>query len=108
MNIGKLNKRISYLTSGTFIDDGFGGLTQSVAGTTTETWCSARQLNAKELLSYGLPLNIKTYEFGFHYQRGTNIIYGMKLTYESKEFKVISVIEQNEEQQHIKVIAANQ
>ena len=37
MNTGKLNRRISYTSTGTFVDDGFGGKTQSVAGTSNVT-----------------------------------------------------------------------
>jgi len=67
MNTGKLNRRISYTPSGTFIDDGIGGKTQTVAGVAVETWCSARQLSMRELISYGLPVDNRTFEFGFIY-----------------------------------------
>ena len=108
MNTGKLNRRISYTTAGTFIDDGMGGKTQSVAGTSTETWCSAYQLSMRELISYGLPVDYRAFEFGFIYERGANITRGMKLTYESKVFRVISITELDEAKRMIKVIANTQ
>ena len=108
MNTGKLNRRITYTTAGTFIDDGIGGKTQSVAGTDTETWCSARQLSMRELISYGLPIDFRTFEFGFIYESGANITRGMKLTYESKDFRVVSITEVNEAKREIKVIANTQ
>ena len=108
MNTGKLNRRISYLGAGTYIDDGFGGKTLSVAGTSTETWCSAKQISMRENLLYGLPAEFKTYEFSFIYERGTNIGIGTLLTYESKQFRVISVTETDEAKREIKVLAVNQ
>lgn len=108
MNTGKLNRRISYTPTGTYIDDGFGGKTLSAAGTPVETWCSARQMSARELISYGLPIDVKTFEFGFIYERGANIRNGMKLTYESKDFRVVTVTEKDEMKREIKVIATNQ
>ena len=107
-NTGKYNRRISYTTTATYIDDGFGGKTVSVAGSSVETWCSARQLSMSELISYGLPVDIKTYEFGFIYERGANITNGMNLTYESKSFRAVSITEINEAKREIKVIATNQ
>ena len=108
MNTGKLNRRLSYMAAGTFVDDGFGGKTQTVAGATTETWAGARQLSARELLSYGLPVTHRTFEFMFLYERGVNILEGTLITYESKQFRVISVIEQDEAKRVIKVLAVNQ
>lgn len=108
MNTGALNRRISYQATGTYADDGFGGKTLSAAGTLVETWCSARQMSARELISYGLPIDIKTFEFGFIYERGANISNGMKLTYESKDFRVVQVTERDEMKREIKVIATNQ
>lgn len=108
MNTGKLNRRISYTTSGTFIDDGFGGKTQSVAGTSITTWCSVRQMSMRELISYGLPVDFRTFEFGFIYERGANLTRGMKLTYESKEFRIVQILEVNEVKREIKVIANTQ
>lgn len=108
MNTGKLNRRISYTTAATYIDDGFGGKTQSVAGATTETWCSARQLSMNESISYGLPIDVKSYEFGFIYERGAYITNGTQLTYESKTFRTVQVTERDEMKREIKVIATNQ
>ena len=108
MNTGKLNRRISYTTTATYIDDGFGGKTVSVAGSTVETWCSARQLSMSELISYGLPVDVKSYEFGFIYERGANIGNGTNLTYESKTFRAVSITEIDEAKREIKVIATNQ
>lgn len=108
MNTGKLNKRISYEPFGVYEDDGFGGETLKTAGESVETWCSARQLTMRELISYGLPVDIRTFEFGFIYERGSNISNGMRLTYSGKQFRVVSVIETHEARREIKVIAANQ
>jgi head-tail adaptor len=108
MNTGKLNKRITYTGAGTYIDDGFGGKTQTVAGATTETWSGVRQLTAREVLSYGLPVTYRTFEFWFLYERGANISEGTIISYESKTFRVISVIEQDEAKRVIKVLAVNQ
>ena len=108
MNTGKLNRRISYTATATYISDEFGGKTQSVAGASTETWCSAKQLSMRELISYGLPVEYVVYEFGFHYDRGVNIVRGMNLTYESKTFKVNQIIEVDEAKQMVKVIATYQ
>lgn len=108
MNTGKLNRRISYKTGATYADTALGGKTVTSAGTPVETWCSARQLSMRELISYGLPVDFKTFEFGFIYERGVNITNGMKLTYESKDFRVVQVSEVNEAKREIKVIATNQ
>lgn len=108
MNTGQLNRRISYTPFGTYVSDGFGGKIQTASGTIFETWCSARQLTMKELISYGLPVNVRTFEFGFIYDRGVNITNGMNLTYESKEFRTIQVTEINEAKREIKIIASNQ
>lgn len=108
MNTGSLNRRISYQATGTYADDGFGGKTLSAAGATTTTWCSARQLSMNDSILYGLPVDIKLYEFGFHYERGVNISFGTILTYETRQFKVLRVTEINEAKREIKVVAANQ
>lgn len=108
MNTGKLNRRITYTPTGTYIDTPLGGKTLSAAGTPVETWCSARQLSMRELISYGLPVDFKTFEFAFIYERGANITNGMKLTYESKDFRVVQVSEVNEAKREIRVIATNQ
>lgn len=108
MNTGKLNRRISYTPFGTYTTTALGGKTLTAAGTPVETWCSARQMSARELISYGLLIDIKTFEFGFIYERGANITNGMKLTYESKDFRVIQVTERDEMKREIKVIATNQ
>lgn len=108
MNTGKLNRRISYTPFGTYTETALGGSVLSVAGTSVETWCSARQLSMRELISYGLPVDYKTFEFGFIYERGANIVNGMTLTYESKQYRVIQVAEKDEAKREIKVIANNQ
>ena len=108
MNTGKLNRRISYTPFGTYTETALGGSVLSVAGTSVETWCSARQLSMRELISYGLPVDIKTFEFGFIYERGANISNGMTLTYESKQYRVVTVRELNEMKRETIVIANNQ
>ena len=77
MNTGKLNRRISYTTFGTYTDTPLGGKVLSVAGASVETWCSARQLSMREQISYGLPVDFKIFEFGFIYERGANISNGI-------------------------------
>lgn len=108
MNTGSLNRRISYTTAATYTDTALGGKAVSVAGTTVTTWCSARQLSMNDQISYGLPIDVKVYEFGFHYERGANISFGTILTYETRQFKVLRVTEINEAKREIKVVAANQ
>lgn len=108
MNTGKLNRRIIYTPFGTYSDSALGGKTLTEAGTPVTTWCSARQLSMREVISYGLPVDYRTFEFGFIYERGANIERGMKLTYESKTFKVVQIIETNEAKREIKVIANTQ
>lgn len=108
MNSGKLNRRISYTTAATYTDTALGGKAVSVSGTTVETWCSARQLSMSESISYGLPVDVKSYEFGFIYERGANIGNGTNLTYESKTFRAVSITEIDEAKREIKVIATNQ
>lgn len=108
MNTGKLNRRITYTPAGTYSDSATGGSTLVSAGTAVETWCSARQLSARELISYGLPIDVKTYEFRFRYERGVNITNGISLTYESKTFRAVQVMEVDEAFREVKVIATNQ
>lgn len=108
MNTGKLNRRISYTPFGTYTDTPLGGKVLSVAGASVETWCSARQLSMRELISYGLPVDFKTFEFGFIYERGANISNGMILTYESKQYRVMQTLEVDEEKRMITVLASNQ
>ena len=108
MNTGKLNRRITYQINGTYIDDGLGGKTLSVVGATVDTWCSAVQLSMRDLISYGLPVDYKTFEFKFHYDRGANLSKGMNLTYENKTFKIVQVTEKDEAKQEIVIIAVNQ
>lgn len=108
MNTGKLNRRISYTPYGNFEDDGFGGKTQTYIGVPVETWCSARQLSMRELISYGLPVDVKTFEFGFIYESVEYVLNGMTLIYEGKQFRVVQTIELNEAKREIKIIATNQ
>lgn len=107
MNTGKLNRRITYTTQGTYVSDGFGGKTLSEAGSDVNTWCSARQLSMRELLLYGLPIGYKTFEFSFYYERGSNISQGMKLTYESEEYRTVQITEIDEAKRTIKIVANN-
>ena len=108
MNTGKLNRRISYKTGATYADTALGGKTVTSAGTTTETWCSARQLSMRELIQYGMPIDYRAFEFAFHYDRGTDIQRGFELTYESKVYKVNSILEVDEMKREIRVTATNQ
>lgn len=104
MNIGKLNRRITISTYGANTVTATGGYTRG-AETQTETWCAAKPLNGKELLLNGLQLGERAYEFTFRYEQGVNVSQLGKLTYESREFRVIQVLEIDEYKRVVKVTA---
>jgi len=104
MNIGKLNRRITYTTFAASTPTSTGGYTKG-AETDVDTWCSAKQLSQSESLNNGLQLGQASYEFTFRYEQGTNITQAVKLTYESREFRVISIIEVDEYKRVVKVLA---
>lgn len=104
MEIGKLNRRITYTPKDTPVTDGAGGFTVA-DGTPVTTWCSAKPLSQQESLLNGLKLGQAAYEFTFRYEQGTNITQNVGITYESRTFKVISILEIDENKRIVKVLA---
>lgn len=104
MNTGKLNRRITIVTPGTMTPDGIGGFTQGTPST-RDTWCSARQLSMSETLSYGLETSTAAYLFSFKYFSADDITRVKELQYESRNFRIVSIREMNEEKNEITVIA---
>lgn len=104
MEIGKLNRRITYTVYAASTPTATGGYTKG-AGTNTVTWCSAKPLSQKESLLNGLQIGQRAYEFTFRYEQGTNINQEVTLTYETRTFKVISILEIDENKRVIKVLA---
>lgn len=104
MNTGKLNRRITIVTPGTMTPTTIGGFTQG-AQTTRSTWCSARQLSMAETLSYGLETSTAAYQFAFKYFSADDITRVKELQYESRNFRIVSIREMNEEKNEITVIA---
>lgn len=104
MEIGKLNRRITIVTNGAKTTDGIGGYTYAAA-TTTDTWCSAKHLNQRENLSYGLEMGTASYKFTFRYEAGKALSQVKKLIYESRNFRIIGVNELDENKTFIEVIA---
>lgn len=84
--------------------DGIGGFTEG-AKTSRNTWCSARQLSIQETLSYGLETATASFEFSFLYFAADDMTRVKELTYQSRSFKVASVVNVNEEKKQITVIA---
>ena len=107
MNAGKLNRRITYIKAGTAVSDGFGGTTVT-PGASVETWCNAKPMSMDELIRYGMPEGKRAYMFTFRYHQGKNILQGSDLTFNSRSFKVNSVIDENEEYDKFIVIASEQ
>jgi len=104
MEIGKLNRRITYTVFASNTPTATGGYTKG-DGTDTETWCGAKALSQSESLVNGLQLGQSAYEFTFRYEQGTNITQEVGLTYESRAFKVISILEIDENKRVVKVLA---
>ncbi len=104
MEIGKLNRRITYTTFAASTPTAIGGTTKG-AGTDTITWCSAKPLSQKETLLNGLKLGQRAIQFTFRYEQGTNITQAVELTYETRTFKVISILEIDENKRVVKVLA---
>jgi head-tail adaptor len=104
MEPGKLNRRITYTPKETPVTDGAGGFTIA-DGTPVETWCSAEPLSQSESLLNGLKLGQAAYRFTFRYEQGTNITQAVTLTYESRSFRVIQILEINENKRIVKVLA---
>lgn len=104
MEIGRLNRRIKYTTYASGTSTATGGYTKGAA-TDVSTWCGAKQLSQSESLVNGLQLGQAAYEFTFRYEQGTNINQNVELTYETRTFRVISIIEIDENKRVIKVLA---
>jgi head-tail adaptor len=104
MEIGKLNRRITYTVFAANTPTATGGYTKG-AGTNTETWCAAKPLTQRESLVNGLQLGQRAIEFTFRYEKGTNITQEVELTYETRAFRVISVLEIDENKRVVKVLA---
>lgn len=104
MEIGKLNRRITYTTFAASTPTATGGYTKGAA-TNVETWCMAKPLSQSESLSNGLQLGQRGYEFTFRYEQGTNITQEVELTYETRSFRVVSVLEIDENKRVVKVLA---
>ena len=104
MNIGKLNRRITYTVLPAPATDGAGGFTVG-SGTGTETWCNAKPLSQSQQLLNGLSLGQSSYEFMFRYEKGVSITQRTPLTYEGRTFKVVSVLEVDENKRAVRVLA---
>ena len=105
MEIGKLNRRITYTAPGALTGDGYGGNTRA-AGTSVTTWASANPLSQEKILLYGLTTGQRAYIFTFRYGIGSVITNNYTITYESRTFIIKQVLEVNESQQIIKVLAS--
>lgn len=104
MEIGKLNRRITITSYGANTPTAIGGYTKG-AETSVETWCKAKPLNQAESLLNGLSLGQRGYEFTFRYEKGNNITQQTRLTYKSRNFRVLSILEIDESKRVIKVLA---
>ena len=104
MNIGRLNRRVTYTTFAASTPTATGGYTKG-AGTPVTTWCGAKPLSQSESLVNGLQLGQRALEFTFRYEQGTNITQEVELTYETRKFKVISILEIDENKRIVKVLA---
>jgi SPP1 family predicted phage head-tail adaptor len=104
MNAGKLNRRITLVPPPTKADDGYGGTTET-PGTTSSTWCAAKPLSQSEVLRRGIEAGTRAYEFTFRYEAGMDLTQAWGLTYESRSFRIVSVLEIDERKRMIKVQA---
>ena len=104
MEFGKLNRRITITNYAAETLTNTGGYTKG-AETSVTTWCMAQPLSQKESLLNGLQLGQRAYRFTFRYEKGTTISQETKLTYETREFRVISILELNENKRTVTVLA---
>ena len=104
MEIGKLNRRIIYTVFAASTLTTIGGSTKG-AGTPTTTWCSAKPLSQSESLLNGLQLGQRAMTFTLRYEQGTNITQAVQLTYETRTFRVASILEIDENKRVVKVLA---
>lgn len=103
MKIGKLNKRVTLKTVTRSAVNNLGGVTET-ASTVKETWANVRPLSASENLNYGLELGQRTLEFTLRYDgviTQTNF-----LEYNSRTFRIKSVINSDEANKEYKIIAS--
>jgi SPP1 family predicted phage head-tail adaptor len=105
MNIGKLNRRITITSFGANTPTATGGYTKG-AETSVTTWCGAKPLSQSESLLNGLQIGQRNYEFTLRYEQGTTITQETKLTYETRTFKVASILEIDENKRVVKVLAS--
>lgn len=84
--------------------DGVGGYTEGPP-TTRVTWCSAKQLSMQEVLLYGLETTNASYRFRFQYYSADDITFKHRLTFESRNFRIASIENVDEEKKVITVIA---
>ena len=104
MEIGKLNRRITVTTYSANTPNEYGGF-ELGTGTSVDTWCHAKPLSQSEQLLNGLQLGQRVYEFTFRYEKGNTITQRTGLTYENREFRVISILEIDENKRVVKVLA---
>lgn len=104
MDQKKLNRRIIVIAPGAKTPDGMGGFS-SVPGLSSELWCSAKQLSARDSLVYGLDLKTASFKFCFRYESAKNITTEYGLTYEGKAFRIISIEEKDEAKDEIIIVA---
>ena len=104
MEIGKLNRRVTYTVYAANTPNEYGGY-ELGAGTSTETWCKAKPLSQTETLLNGLQMGQRAIEFTFRYEQGTNITQRVTLTYEGREFRVTQILEIDENKRVVKVLA---
>lgn len=103
-NTGKYNRRITIVTPGTMTPTTLGGFTEGTP-TTRQAWCNARQLSMQESLLYGLETANATYRFRFRYYSADDITFKHELIFESRNFRIVSVENVDEEKKEITVIA---
>lgn len=103
-NTGKYNRRITIVASGTMTADGLGGFTEG-ATTSTTTWVAAKRLSMQESLLYGLETLTANYRFKFQYFSGKNITKNYSLTFENRNFRIVSIDNVDEEKGEVVVIA---
>lgn len=106
MEIGKLNRRITYTLPGALVSDGYGGNTRPVAGTSVTTWCNAKPLSQEKILLYGLTTGQRAYIFSFRYDIASVITNIATLTYESRTFIIKQILEVDEARKEIKILAS--
>jgi len=103
MEIGKLNKRVKIYTYEANTSDGYGGFTQG-AKTETTVWAKVRQLSQSEMLLNGLKIGEINNEFTLRYS--SILTQRNEIEYDNKVFRIIEVLNIDEANKVIKVIAS--